>query len=108
MDHNPWWHGYFRKVYVDKKLCNYVGAYIFETRLANCKLTGGNPQKVRGVDDYIKRELYDQINAIPWTEKNTEGKIMYSKAPTARQKRAFVWGMAVHRELMTRIEVAEL
>ena len=96
MDYNPWWHGYFRKNKGNKFLCNYVATYIYETEIANCILDGGTPKDVSGINDLLKREIYKHIGAIPWTLKSSEGIVLYSKYPTAGQKRAFIWGMAIH------------
>ncbi len=77
---NPWWHGYYSR--------NYVAAYIYETRLANAFTTGkGVPYSV--ILKEIAPQIKSDIDKINWKKE-------YGKTPTNAQKRAFVWGMAIH------------
>lgn len=77
---NPWWHGYYSR--------NYVAAYIHETRLANAFTTGkGVPYSV--ILKEMAPKIQNDISRINWKKE-------YGKTPTNAQKRAFVWGMAIH------------
>ncbi len=88
MRNNPWWHGYFQKTQNGSYLCNYVAAYLYETRLANAITKGGTPP-CPGLSGTIKKEINDDIAKIDW-------KNLFDKALSKKQKRDFLWGMAIH------------
>ena len=91
MEHNPWWHGYFRLMYAGKgkKLSNYVTAYVYETRLANQMQTKTTAAIPRGMQTDIANEIKNDISKINWSKQ-------FGSSITNGKKRAFVWGMALH------------
>ena len=84
MKNNPWWHGYYKKEKKGDYLCNYVAAYVYETRLANAIKTGASP-KHTGLSDKIKKEIDDDIAKIDW-------KTIFDRVPSKSEKRQFLWG----------------
>ena len=91
MEHNPWWHGYFRLMNAGKgkKLSNYVTAYIYETRLANQMQTKTTASIPRGMQKDISNEIKNDISKINWSKQ-------FGTNITNGKKRAFIWGMAIH------------
>ena len=89
MKNNPWWHGYFaRDVETAHYLCNYVAAYLYETRLANALTRGGTPS-YPGLTDTIRKEITKDIANIDW-------KGLFGSVPSKKDQRDFLWGMALH------------
>ena len=88
MRDNPWWHGYYQKTKEGNYLCNYVAAYLYETRLANAMTKGGTPPSP-GLSGTIKKEIDDDIAKIDW-------KNLYKNVPSKSHRRDFLWGMALH------------
>ena len=81
---NPWWHGHFN--------VNYVSTFIYETELANNINRNGTFRqfnKQSHLDSAVEKEILDDINNIPWAYE--AGANLYSY-----DKRAFIWGMALH------------
>ena len=90
MEFNPWWHGYYRRNIKGQYLCNYVAAYIYETRLANEMKTKTVAAIPNGLSDSIAKEIRNDIGLIDWKRHYNGG------IPTNGTKRAFIWGMAIH------------
>ena len=96
MGRNPWWHGYYQKAEKDKQenmigeyKNNYVACYIYITRLANQLKSGKTALVPNGITDTIKNQIKGDIGRIEWQRQ-------YGDTPTKGEKRAFVWGMAIH------------
>lgn len=96
MDYNPWWHGYFRKNYSGQEFCNYVAAYIYETRVANSIVSGVAVKSPGDLSNSAINRIKKDVNSIPWTKNDKNGKKLYTSNPSTGTKRAFVWGMAIH------------
>lgn len=91
MKHNPWWHGYYKRSLVKKFPCNYVFAYIFETQLANeMKTPKAVAMPKNSALATVARYIKDSIGRIDWKRH------YHDTVPTRDQKRAFMWGMAMH------------
>lgn len=93
--HNPWWHGYWKKV--KKNLTkeydiNYVASYIYLTKLANNISNYKNVGRPSTLPSMVENEIKSDISYIPWTSSDALNK----SNPTNGDKRAFVWGMALH------------
>lgn len=88
---NPWWHGYYKMKKRGKGASNYVAAYIFQTKLANAKVNGGwQSVSEEGLTTLQRDMMREQLDRINWSEET--GK----KKPSDADKRAFIWGMAIH------------
>ncbi|MCI5732040.1 MAG: hypothetical protein MR304_10940, partial [Eubacterium sp.] len=96
MDYNPWWHGYFRKNYAGQEFCNYVAAYIYETRVANSIVSKAAVKSPGDLSNTVISRIQKDVNSIPWTEYDEGKNRFYSSNPSSGTKRAFVWGMAIH------------
>lgn len=96
MDYNPWWHGYFRKNYSGQEFCNYVAAYIYETRVANSIVSGASVKSPGDLSSSLINRIKEDVNSIPWMKNDKNGKKLYTSNPSTGTKRAFVWGMAIH------------
>lgn len=84
MGHNPWWHG--------KYTVNYISTFIYETQLADHIDKNGNIStfvKTCPLDTSIINEIKADLNQIVWSWE-------FDKTPTQGQRRAFIWGMALH------------
>lgn len=80
LEDNPNWHGGYKS--------NYVSAYIFATKMANDlgeKKDVGKTTNVSGLS--YKEKMVKQVKNISWKT---------VKLSTPGEKRAFVWGMALH------------
>jgi len=93
---NPWWHGYYQKADYNKQeeiigeyKNNYVACYIYITRLANQLKSGKTALVPNGITDTIKNQIKGDIGKIDWQRE-------YGDTPSKGEKRAFVWGMAIH------------
>ena len=79
---NPGWHGSYH--------VNYVAAYIYSTRMAE-QLGKGNAASsastVGGLSTAEKNNMLGDVNSLNWSSIGMT---------TKGQKRAFVWGMAIH------------
>ena len=91
MNHNPWWHGFYKRCRVKNFPCNYVFAYIFETQLANeMKTKKAVAMPKNSAHATVARYIKDSIGRIDWKRH------YHDTVPTREQKRAFMWGMAMH------------
>lgn len=84
MTSNPAWHGHFK--------VNYIATFIFETKVADNVTASG------GINDFYCPELTDQTQRtyIVKSVKDIEWDTDLKKNSTQGQKRAFIWGMALH------------
>lgn len=91
---NPWWHGYWQKKRGDTReyTVNYVAAYVYITRLANKEQYGGAASVPSGLSSTIANNMISDVNTIDWSSKVA----LEKKNPSAGEKRAFIWGMAMH------------
>ena len=94
MTSNPWWHGYWQKKPGDTReyTVNYVSAYMYITRLAYMQQYAGPVQVPSGMSNTVANEIQNDINAIDWSNSDAVGK----NNPSAGERRAFIWGMAMH------------
>ena len=93
MEAHPWWHGYYKLKSTGEK-CNYISAYIYETKWANYQLGGlPKPSLVKGLSVKQAGEIEKSLNKINW---NKELGTIKDKNALKRAKRAFLWGMAIH------------
>lgn len=79
---NPEWHG--------NEAVNYISAYLFATNMATALGQGksaGSAAVPKGFETIAKRMVAD-VNTLPWPE--------LLATPSGRNKRLFVWGMAIH------------
>ena len=91
MNHNPWWHGFYKRCRVKNFPCNYVFAYIFETQLANeMKTKKAVAMPKNSAHATVAKYIKDSIGRIDWKRH------YHDTVPTREQKRAFMWGMAMH------------
>ena len=88
MKNHPWWHGYYKKTQKGNYLCNYAAAYLYETRLANAV---GKNILIRhpGLPGVPAEKIQKEIAQIDW-------KNIFEKVPSNKNKRDFLWGMAIH------------
>lgn len=84
MTKNPAWHGHFK--------VNYIGTFIFETKVADNVTASG------GINNFYCPELTDQTQRtyIVQSVKKIRWDTDLKKNSTQGQKRAFIWGMALH------------
>lgn len=95
MRHNPWWHGYWKKIkqnLVKDYDVNYVASYIYLTKLANNISNYKNISRPSTLPSMVENEIKSDISYIPWSSSDALNK----SNPTNGEKRAFVWGMALH------------
>lgn len=88
MMYNPWWHGYYKREEKGNYLCNYVAAYVYETKWANSIKTNVTPTQ-KDLPANIKSEINDDIKKIDW-------KNIFGSVPSKDHQRDFIWGMAIH------------
>ena len=81
---NPWWHGSYRKS------TNYVAAYIYQTRLANKIRYGGTADIPYSLSSTAVADIQSDLTKINW-EKELDTSFAFPA-----ERRAFVWGMAIH------------
>lgn len=91
---NPWWHGYWQKKLGDTRqyTVNYVASYVYITRLANAQKYDSGAPAPDGMTATVQSNIVSDVNSINWASGDALGK----KNPTAGEKRAFIWGMAMH------------
>ena len=90
MEANPWWHGFYKKKRgANQGLNNYIASYIFITRMANQIKDGGTASKPGGLSGVAHKSIVNDIARIEWEK-------IFKKKASPGQKRAFVWGMAIH------------
>lgn len=91
---NPWWHGYWQKKLGDTRqyTVNYVAAYVYITRLADKERYGGTADVPSGMSDTVSSSIISDVNGIDWDHKDT----LEGYDATKGQRRAFIWGMALH------------
>ncbi len=90
MEANPWWHGYYKKKRgANLGANNYIASYIYITKKANELKYGGTASKPNGLSDVALKDIIKDIDDINWDN-------YFSKKASPGQKRAFVWGMAIH------------
>lgn len=78
---NPWWHGSYH--------VNYIAAYIYATRMAEQLGKGKSESSAANVSGLSANQINSLQNDVYLWAENTP---KYTKG----QKRAFVWGMAIH------------
>lgn len=84
MTKNPWWHGHFKE--------NYISSFIYETELANhVKRDGtyGSFTERSQISSEVAGKIRSSLAQIDWGKE--AGYNLY-----AEDKRAFIWGMALH------------
>lgn len=77
MRHNPWWHGYWKKIkqnLVKDYDVNYVASYIYLTKLANNISNYKNISRPSTLPSMVENEIKSDISYIPWSSSDALNK----------------------------------